>query len=82
MRNVSSAAKTLSLVDASMREPLLGREDYSRNLAAVTVLFNWLDRFTLRNNRDRVSASSRGSYFKTSPARLTRLVDALGLGVG
>src|SRR6185437_915370 len=51
MRNVSSAVKILSLVDASMREPLLGTEDYSRSPANVTILFGSLIRFTLRNHR-------------------------------
>src|SRR4051812_6858792 len=60
MRNVSSEAKTLSPVDASMLEPLLGREDYSCNLANVTILFGILVRFTLRNNRSRFRQLQEG----------------------
>jgi hypothetical protein len=60
MRNVSSEAKTLSPVDASMLEPLLGREDYSRNLANVTILFGILVRFTMRNSRSRFRQLQEG----------------------
>src|SRR5580658_7577964 len=49
MRNISSAAKTLSVVDESMRNLSQNSEGYKRFLAEVTVFFGWFIHFAIRN---------------------------------
>src|ERR1700747_2635703 len=65
MRNVSSAAKTLSLVGESMPTSLSGTEDYNRCAAAVIFSPGKLIAFALRNESNVDERAQMGLNEKT-----------------